>query len=326
MEAAAAEGLVDADEFEGRAAAAFSLLGPDPFGPPPPGLWERFVECCLALPQPRRNPFDLAIAYGAGWGRDARRGPQPGWAGRWPNAVLALVEQTAAAVREADDLLQSQLGLALLEPGERASMAGDFAVSMLGGCFCGHHRRGCKQACGRTCCFEDHDLAAWSPGTVYLRPFVDQAVRGTAQRRILGGAFAESMLYRSLEPEGRVLCRGVEALRCPVCGEDYEGPQCRTPGCRPPAEPPPLRRELSNRLFVPIPSPGGTHREGQRWRCPNRACGHLYGEGRRSRAETHDGPCPRCRAAPEGPQQSVSVWRLGTIADPAWAGDPYEGS
>jgi len=99
-------------------------------------------------------------------------------------------------------------------------------MSLLGACDCRHHRRDCRNRCGRGCCFGDHDTRTWDPDSCYLRPFIDQAVRGTAQRRILGGAFAESMLYRAIEAEGRVLCRTVEWGCCEVCGRSFQGQVC----------------------------------------------------------------------------------------------------
>jgi hypothetical protein len=218
------------------------------------------------------------------------------------------------SVTATEDLLRGQLGLDLVEPGEHASLAAGFTVSLLGRCDCDHHRRGCGGRCERGCCFEDHDLAHWDPARVPMRAFVDQAVRGTAQRRVLGAAFAEGLLYRALEPEGRVLCRVVEVARCSGCGTTFEGPRCHAPGCEAEAGAANARVARRNRLIVPLPQPGGAYVEAQRWECRN--CRNLYGHGRPTSLREGDARCPWCGWEPPAGRRphSVSVWqRVGSV-------------
>lgn len=164
------------------------------------------------------------------------------------------------------------------------------ALALTGRCDCGHHLRGCT-GCGRGCCFTDHDLRSWDPYRCHLRPFVDQAVRGTAQRRILGGAFAASMLFRALEREGRILCRTVEWGRCDVCGRAFEGLHCPEPHPRQAGS---VRREpRKNQLIAPADESGG-HLPLQRWWCAE--CQHLYGAAAARATAVPD--CPRCARRP----------------------------
>lgn len=299
--------LVGPDAFTGGAAAAFTLLAPPGAGAPPEPAFAAFLDATADLPGNRRNAFDLAIAYGAGWGRDVE--PGAGWRGRWEGAVLALVEQIRFSVVATDELLKTNLGLDLLERDEPTSLAAGFAVSLLGRCDCDHHRRGCGGHCGRGCCFEDHELAHWDPSRVPLRAFVDQAVRGTAQRRVLGAAFAEGLLYRALEPEGRVLCRVVEVSRCTGCDAVFEGPRCHSPGCGASPGAPHVRVARRNRLIVPLPQPGGAYVEAQRWEC--RSCKNLYGHGRPASLRAGESRCPQCGWEPAAGRRphSVSVWQ-----------------
>ncbi|MPY94602.1 MAG: hypothetical protein GEV08_16535 [Acidimicrobiia bacterium] len=299
--------LTGPDGFAGGAAAAFTLFGPPTAGRPPEEIFEAFLAATAELPENRRNPFDLVIAFGSGWGRTVV--PAAGWEGRWEGAVLALVEQVRFAASATDELLKGQLGLDLVEHDELPSLAAGFAVSLLGRCDCAHHRRGCGGQCGRGCCFEDHELGRWDPARVPLRAFVDQAVRGTAQRRVLGAAFAEGLLYRALEPEGRVLCRVVEVSQCNTCGATFEGPRCHSPGCDAAAGAAHGRVARRNRLIVPLPQPGGAYVEAQRWEC--RSCKNLYGHGRPASLREGDARCPRCGWEPPAGRRphSVSVWQ-----------------
>ncbi len=301
------------DPFVSAAAAAFSLFAPPQPVPPPDAHFAAFLDATATLPPPRRNPFDLVLAFGRGWGREVR--PGAGWDGRWEGAVLALVEQARFSLMFTDELLKGQLGLSLLQVDEARSLAAGFAVSLLGRCDCGHHRRGCGGSCGGDCCFEDHDLARWEPDRVPLRAFVDQAVRGTAQRRVLGAAFAESLLYRALEPEGRILCRVVEVTRCGSCGESFEGSRCFTPGCDALPSAAQARFGRRNRLIIPLPHPGGAYMEAQRWEC--RECRNLYGHGRPASLRDGDARCPQCAWEPPPGKRppSVSVWQRVTAED-----------
>src|SRR2546426_323075 len=177
-----------------RAAAAMVLLGPDrslteelaatwtSFT----SLYEELVSSSEGIAQ-GLNVLDFMVAFGCGWGRSVTRGPE--WAGAWELAVFALLGQVRASVMETSRLLEGNGPRYRLTVDERAQFPGFFTMALVRGCSCGHHRRGCGGACGRGCCFEDHDLAAWDPSACGLRPFIDQAVRGRPGRKIFGGAF-----------------------------------------------------------------------------------------------------------------------------------------
>jgi hypothetical protein len=190
---------------------------------------------------------------------------------------------------------------------ERAQFPGFFTMALVRGCSCGHHRRGCGGACGRGCCFEDHDLAAWDPSACGLRPFIDQAVRGRPGRKIFGGAFAESLTYRFLEPPDRILCRPVEFKRCPECGMLYEEPVCPQMHGGTIEEQPVVHIARSNWLIVPE-HVGGNYREIIRWRCGDVRCKNLYPI--RFTGLREASPCPVCGWSPAGETKpgKVTVW------------------
>lgn len=266
--------------------------------PPEAALWQTLCAAAAAPPQP--NPYDLALAWAAGWrGSRQRLGFTPGQTGEL--AVLGLIEQVEASLSASVRLLATQTGLRIVAPDETRSMAASMGMSLLGVCDCGHHLRTCNRTCGNSCCFPDHDIRTWDPARCHLRPFVDQAVRGTAQKRILGGAFASSMMFRLLEAEGRVLCRTVEWGRCAVCGRAFEGARCPAP--HPPATVPARREPRKNQIIVPAVGPAAGHVPMQRWWCAG--CRHLYGSATRS--ERRNAVCPRCGSASS---TNKAVWTL----------------
>jgi hypothetical protein len=192
-----------------RPAVAMAFLGPP--GVPPPEVWDAYVavhqELGATIPEAGAlNPFDLVLALGCGWRRAVTNSGTSGqWGGWWKVAYAAMINQLAASVLATNRLLVAQFPQFALTDDDLLELPGDFTVSFLGACDCGHHRRECGHTCGRTCCFPRHDLGHWDPSTCDLRPFVDQAVRGTAAKRILGAAFAESLTYAALKREGRIL-------------------------------------------------------------------------------------------------------------------------
>jgi hypothetical protein len=312
VDAAIEQRLVDGADPRERAMAALVAVGPG--GTPPPAVWEQ-LEALVekygpgAPDRPRggENPVDLTIAFGCGWGRIVEPGAT-GWAGRFANAVLAMSAIVRASVSATNELLRNQLPQFALTSDDLDELPSYFALSLLGGCDCVHHRRGCGGACGRECCFGDHDLATWDPATCHLRPFVDQAVRGTAAEQILGGAFADSMLYRQLEREGRILRRRVEFRRCPGCGQLYDTAMCPTPGCDPPPGQVPRRVARPNWLILPEHE-GGRYREVVRWVCGDRDCASLYPIRFRRTDRIVDDPCPVCGWEPGAkPAATVTVW------------------
>ncbi|GEM_PF-5512427 len=242
------------------------------------------------------NLYDLALAWAVGW--NPLRAPRPAvHVASTEPALYALIEQAASSIAVSARLLSERAGLAVVEREEHGSLAAMFGMSLTGRCDCGHHVRGCT-GCGRTCCFADHDLRTWDPYRCHFRPFVDQAVRGTAQRRIMGGAFAASMLFRALEREGKLLCRTVEWGRCDVCDRAFEGLHCPEPH---PRQTGPVRREpRKNQLIQPATADGG-HLPLQRWWCAE--CHHLFGAA--GARETDVASCPRCERRPN---RRMTVW------------------
>lgn len=292
------------------AGAAFIFLGPN--GHPPPEVWQAFAERYTSLAEltrgeQRLNPFDLVLAFGSGWGRTVSRGAG-GWSGRWEAAIAAMINQVRASLLVTSHLLDLHFPQFSLSQDDLLELPSYFTGALLGGCDCGHHRRGCGGTCGRGCCFPAHDLGSWDPAKCHLRPFIDQAVRGITGEQILGGAFAESLTFRALEGDGRILCRKVEFKRCPGCGMLYDEPRCPTPGCEPPGGPV-LTVARSNWLIRPEQE-GGNYREVLRWVCGRRGCKNLYPiRYLRTRVALSD-PCPLCGwVAPDGGRPaSLTVW------------------
>jgi len=306
-------------------AVAMAFFGPP--GAPPPEVWDTFVrihgELAASGPDPAAlNPFDLMLAFGCGWRRRVS-GPVGTWGGRWEVAYAAMINQLQASVVATDRLLVDQLPQFALTEDDLLLLPGDFTLSLLGGCDCGHHRRGCGEACGRLCCFPRHDLNGWDPLGCHLRPFLDQAVRGTAAKQILGGAFSESLTYSALRAEGRILRCRVEFKRCPSCQTQYEEASCPTPGCEPPDGLPVGRGARANWLIHPEPE-GGNYRRLVRWVCDG--CGNLIPVRFRLREVLPADPCPVCGwAAPADDRpRTQTVWVRLFPAGPG--ADPYEGT
>lgn len=290
--------------------AAMAMIFFGPAGTPPAGVWETFVavhgELTLATPERRAlNQFDLMLAFGCGWRRDVdhRRG---GWWGRWEVAYAAMIFQVEASLVASNHLLANQFSQFALDSDDLSGMPGYFTVSLLGACNCGHHRRLCQASCDKECCYEPHDIGSWDPLTCHLRAFVDQAVRGTATRQILGGAFAESLIYRDLERQGRILRRRVEFMQCPACGESFET-TCPTPGCPGPQGVSVRRDARANWLILPVHE-GGNYQEVVRWVCGE--CNSLYPMRYKLREPIPDHPCPVCAwTPPEGKApRRITVW------------------
>jgi hypothetical protein len=165
-----------------------------------------------------------------------------------------------------------------------------------------------------------------------LRPFVDQAVRGTATNQILGAAFAESLTYRELERQARILRRRVEFKDCPGCRKLFDEESCPTPGCDPP-EGAAVRRVARANWLIRAEHEGGNYREVVRWVCGR--CKSLYPIRHRLTTEVLGDPCPICCwTSPEGTAPPrLTVWarvfpapRLTSpLTDPDQdADDPYD--
>jgi len=306
-------------------AVAMTFFGPP--GTPPREMWATFVtihrELAAATPEPGTlNPFDLMLAFGCGWRRAAAANSRE-WEGRWEVAYLSLINQVTASLVATNRLLVEQFPQFALHKDDLLALPGDFTVSLLAACDCGHHLRGCGNTCGRKCCFPPHDLASWDPSACHLRPFLDQAVRGTATKQILGAAFAESLTYSVLEREGRILRRRVEFKRCPACRVLYEETRCPTAGCEPPEDAPVPRVARANWLIRPEHE-GGNYREVLRWVCGD--CGSLSPLCFRLREALPFGACEICGWSPSPPAQParVTVWVRLPPAQGGFHCDPYE--
>lgn len=322
------------------AAVGIAFFGPP--GIPPPEIWNTYValheQLAAAVSNPASlNPFDITLALGCGWGR-AAIGPVGQWEGRWEVAYAAMINQLSASVLSTNRLLIDHFPQFAMTDDDMLELPGYFALSLLVSCDCGHHRRGCAtvrdgHACERDCCFPPHDLRQWDPSECHLRPFIDQAVRGTAAKQILGGAFAESLTYSALEREGRVLRRRVEFKRCPGCQVLYDDAACPTPACEPAPDVPVPLVARANWLIHPEHE-GGNYRELERWVCGS--CGNLYAKRFRLQAPLPAGSCPVCGwgPAPGARPRTVTAWarifdrgsagRRGARRDIDLACDPYE--
>lgn len=290
-------------------AVAMAFFGPT--GVPPSDIWNSYVEihrkhAAVAADPASLNHFDLMLSFGCGWERAVKNTGEAWW-GRWEMAYAVMINQLRASVIATNRLLVDQFPQFALGADDELELPGDFTVSLLGACDCGHHRRGCGGTCGRLCCFPRHSLDAWDPNVCHLRPFIDQAVRGTATSQILGAAFAESLTYCTLEREGRILRRRVEFKRCPGCQGLYEEATCPTPGCDPPEGVPVPRVARANWLIRPEHE-GGTHREIVRWVCGG--CGNLFPMRFKLQEIVPGDPCPVCgwRSPLSSRPTSVTVW------------------
>lgn len=291
-----------ADTPLGRAAAAIIALRPVRFpAAPPEALWQRVATEVEAA---STNAVDLVIAIGCGWHREVFLGTGARWLSRWNPAVTELVAIVRASTENARHLLCTVVPELEIDRDDIVELPSLMAVGLMGSCDCEHHVRGCRSGarCTRRCCFPDHDLADWDATQVPFRAFVDQAVRGEAIAALRGGAFAESMLYRLLESEGRVLVRKVEVARCTQCRTDFEGPRCPAPECGTLADETTPRRARSNWLVVPEVA-GGPYSEVGRLVCGDAGCARLFPKRR-------DPRCPTCgwEPPPDTSPKSVSVW------------------
>ncbi|MFN0090572.1 MAG: hypothetical protein ACKVWR_09955 [Acidimicrobiales bacterium] len=294
---AAAQRIVSGTSSTERAAAALVAIRPARRpSAPPVEIWSALSGELERLDDAHctTNPGDVCMAFGAGWGRSAcfdRRD----WEGVWPNAFLELLAEVRVVLTAARRALD-EVGVELTDRDIR-ELPAIIATSLLGLCDCGHHvRGGCARSDEHDCCFADHDLRTWRPEQgLHLRPFLDQAVRGLAAPRLLAGAFMQSIVYRILEREGRVLCRPVEFALCPGCGESYEGDRCPTEGC---AAPGPALRYPRLHRFIRPESEGGGYREVQRWVCGEETCANLAPVRVARGAVLAPEPCPRCGWAP----------------------------
>lgn len=294
---AIAQGLVPRRDRAAQAALALRALAPSGPRHAPPRWLLDLVEAEVAGAA-AENPVDLVIAIGAGWRRQLGVG---GWDGCWPAAVGEVMRMVQAALVAIGRPLGLAVPRAGLGPDDLVELPSLFTVDLLGGCDCGHHRRSCRQgACGRGCCYPDHDLHQWDPARCHLRPFIDQAVTGTARGVLQGGAFAESMLYRLLVTEGRLMRRKVEFCRCSSCGTLFEGSRCPGDRCLRPRDETTVRVKRVNWLVTPTVE-GGDHDEVVRVVCP--CCENLFQRAEPTR-------CPACTWTPGADEtaHTVTVW------------------
>lgn len=300
-EHAARRGLIDTADREALAVAAAIALGPG--GEPPTALIGALVEAVGRHDD--ENPLDLAAAFGCGWRRAIVLGADA-WSARWDGAIDYLVGQVRASLQATADLIANQLPQFALSAEDLEELPEYFTIALVFACDCGYHKRTCRQRCGGECCSADHALTEWDPARCHLRAFVDQAVRGTARAQLLGGAFADSLLYKSLERDGRILRRFVEAKQCTQCGVNYEGSACDDPACEAVDEQAVLHVAVSNRLILPEHE-GGNYREVVRWICGE--CANLFPQRVRRHHIVLGDACPRCGWAPgERAPATKTLW------------------
>ncbi|MFN0090160.1 MAG: hypothetical protein ACKVWR_07830 [Acidimicrobiales bacterium] len=289
-------GAMRQDDREGAARAALVALRPvrRPVAPPVE-LWLAFQAEVAGLDE---SPADLAVAFGLGWRRQLGA---DAWDQRWPLAFVELIRLVRTCLWETAAGLAAIAPHAALSEDDLLELPSLFAMALTGSCDCGHHVQACRRGaerCAAECCYERHELRRWQPSRCHLRSFVDEAIRGSAQKGIRGGWFSDSMLYRVLAEDSRLLRRKVEHCRCDSCGCLFEGAHC--PDCDAPITPGTRREARGNWLVTPA-SHGGDHHELVRWQCGE--CANLW--------PSYDGNgCPRCGwrpAAGKSPGR-VTVW------------------
>ena len=289
----------DTDHPDGALACAIEMLGP---AREIPEVTVAHLRRLAATPGIRSGPFDITMGFGCGWDRPGATA-RVGWDGVWEPAFFALVSQVEASLRATAQLFAAQLPAFAVSADDLAELPTTFAVALVWGCDCGHHVRTCiNNACASACCFAPHALRSWDPSQANLRCFVDQAVRGSAELRIRGAAFAESLLYHAWRGDGRVLCRPVEFGRCAGCDAVFESARC--PECGPGAV---VRRFARQNWLVRSADSGGGHQRVTRWRCGNTGCESLYPQGPWGTARPA-ARCPACGWVPVGRPATTLVW------------------
>jgi hypothetical protein len=280
---------------------AVLALGPRHRGLPGAGDLGPLVGLAVETPV---DVLDVAIAWGAGWGRSVW--PEHEWHARWTAAVLALASLVGSSINRtvawlADNVTDLREVLYLggeRELRERLDGFSDAIALELatGRCRCGHGDSASRSAPG-TCARPQHRLESWGPERCRLHAFVATAVRGSAQVPVRAGRFAVSMLAGLMEAEHLLRVGVAEFSVCHACNGDmiglaandrarirlssverglYDIPRC--PSCERAAHPDlTYRAARKNWMLVPADW-GGQYHAVERHRCA--ACGNLFTYGR----------------------------------------------
>ena len=290
--------------------------------------WQQLVKQLLAHAANGKAPsnealLDLAIAYGCGWQRAlAIRDHET--EERWHRAILALRIMVEGSLHQTFKLiiplLPYQISLfsgSIKEWGRFYSNV--ITLELLNNrCRCGKHKQDCKKkgdsyVCGRACCRDEHQLAAWEPKVCSLQAFVAHSIRGNASSQLKTGALATSMLYPLLNEDSGITVDSVEFKVCGRCSDTavlqsiaqhqepksqgsvmYEGNSC--PECDAPANrQTTYHKARKNWILIPYEL-GGAYEMLDRWRCPR--CRNLF--------PITWTACPIC--ASSTPQRKTNIW------------------
>jgi hypothetical protein len=314
--------LRDEPSRERAALLAALALGPRGHGLPRAADIGPLVRLAVETPA---DVVDLAIAWGAGWGRSVR--PDGRWQARWTGSVLALACLVRGSINRTVGWLAANVAdfrQVLRHGGEQEhrdrldGLADTVALELATGrCRCGHGNLRAHSPIG-SCARPEHRLESWLPDRCRLHAFVAVAVRGSARLPVRAGAFEPSMLAGVLESEqllrvgvaefsvchecnGRAIALAVQdRARIQLTGLErglYDIAHC--PSCGVPAHPRrTYRAARKNWLLVPAEW-GGTYHPVHRHRCM--VCGNLVASGRCR--------CPICGWSVPVSPRPTTVWR-----------------
>ncbi len=329
-----------------------ALLGPDPN---PPDQVVRAAaavvrRCCPDLadrvrgdPCARQQVFDVALAYGCGFGRVPIVHLE-GWGGLWPKAFARLTRLVLVWVRRTNCWLRSGANVGGLEAALAAAddeaRAFDLAALLVsGGCRCyavdldyaaafdpdldlTDSDSNLARRFARCC--KEHRLLAWNPAEMRLSSFIARAVKGAFFRRngrgisFSLGALVQGMCLPLLTAEIGLRAADVLVWRCPA-GHDrnFFGLPCHT--ClrlglgRIEADP---RTKLTTVRWLLLPSDrDGAFSSARYWRC--RSCGGFFPDSRRA--------CPADGAVPGRGAKPTVVWFPTQTANVALDAEPDPG-
>jgi hypothetical protein len=280
--------------------------------------------------------MDLAIAWGAGWGRSVRHDDD--WQARWTGSVLALASLVRGSINRTADWLAANVAdfrRVLRRGGEMEcrerldGLADAIALELATGhCRCGHGNLHAHSPSG-SCARPEHRLDTWAPDRCRLHAFVAVAVRGSARLPVRAGAFEPSMLAGALEADQLLRVGVAEFSVCHECNRQaialavqdrarlrltglerglFDIACC--PSCGRPAHPErTYRAARKNWMLVPAEW-GGAYHPVHRRRCVT--CGNLFSSWRHQ--------CPICAwRAPRG-QRPTAVWVRSAGVRPQGAG------
>jgi hypothetical protein len=314
--------LVRGESSRERAALLAALaLGPREHHLPDAGDLGPLVRLAVETPV---DVVDVAVAWGAGWGRVVW--PDHQWHSRWVGSVLALAYLVRGSVNKTVAWLAANVTdfpEVLRRGGERErrerldSLSDAIALELATGrCRCGHGDLRSHALVG-SCARQEHRLASWRPDLCRLHAFVAGAVRGSARLPVRAGAFGPSMLAGLLEAEQLLRVGVAEFSVCHECNEHAIGLAVqertrvqfgslerglydvgRCPDCGLSAHPEQTYRAARKNWLVVPAEWGGTYHAVHRHRCT--VCGNLISNGRDR--------CPICGWRVTGRPRPTTVW------------------